>query len=474
MSGLQELYSDNPVYFKIFFMENLNILESIGNTPMIKIKNFDTGFCELFVKLENQNPGGSIKDRIALTMIEAAERKGKIKPGDEIIEATAGNTGLGLALVATLKGYKLTLVIPDKMSQEKIHHLRAMGVNILITRSDVEKGHPEYYQDIAARIAKERSAYYIDQFNNPANPLAHELTTGPEIWQQMNRDVDAIVLGVGSSGTVTGLTNFFKKAQPNLELVLADPAGSIIAPYINTGKIPEEVGSWLIEGIGEDFIPSIADFSMTHKAYSIPDRDSFTTARDLLIKEGIFAGSSSGTLMASALQYCREQTSKKRVVTFICDSGNKYLTKMYNDLWLKDRGFMDREKCGDLRDLVFRRYGTGEIIVVQPKESLRAAFMKLKEFSISQVPVMENNQVIGVLDESDILIHLTNDVDDFSTPVSTVMNKNVVTIKASASEEELLEILKKDYVALLETDQGEFYGIVTKIDYVNYLRLKTI
>jgi len=455
-------------------MENLNILESIGNTPMIQIKNFDTGPCELFVKLENQNPGGSIKDRIALTMIEAAEREGKIKPGDEIIEATAGNTGLGLALVATLKGYKLTLVIPDKMSQEKIHHLRAMGVNILITRSDVEKGHPEYYQDIAGRIAKERNAYYIDQFNNPANPLAHELTTGPEIWQQMNRNVDAIVLGVGSSGTVSGLTNFFKKAQPNLEFVLADPAGSILAPYINTGKIPEEVGSWLIEGIGEDFIPSIADFSMTHKAYAIPDRDSFTTARDLLIKEGIFAGSSSGTLMASALQYCREQNSKKRVVTFICDSGNKYLTKMYNDLWLKDRGFMDREKCGDLRDLVFRRYGTGEIIVVQPNESLRAAFMKLKEFSISQVPVMEDNQVIGVLDESDILIHLTNDVDDFSTPVSTVMNQNVVTIRANASEEELLEILKKDYVALLETEKGEFYGLITKIDYVNYLRLKTI
>ncbi len=455
-------------------MDNRNILESIGNTPMVRINNFDTGPCELFVKLENQNPGGSIKDRIALSMVEAAERNGKLQSGGEIIEATAGNTGLGLALVATLKGYKLNLVIPDKMSQEKIHHLRAMGVNIIITRSDVEKGHPEYYQDIAGRIANETNAYYIDQFNNPSNPLAHELTTGPEIWQQMNRNVDAIVLGVGSSGTVTGLTNFFKKVQPNLELVLADPAGSILAPYINTGKIPEEVGSWLVEGIGEDFIPSIADFSMTHKAYSISDRESFSTARDLLIKEGIFAGSSSGTLMASALKYCQEQKEKKRVVTFICDSGNKYLTKMYNDLWLKDRGFLDREKCGDLRDLVFRRYGTGEIIVVQPQESLRAAFMKLKEFSISQVPVMENNKVIGVLDESDLLIHLTNDVDDFSTQVSSVMNENVVTIKASASEAELLEILKKDYVALLETEDGNFYGLITKIDYVNYLRLKSL
>jgi cystathionine beta-synthase len=214
-----------------------NSLDLIGNTPIVEIKCFDTGVSRLFLKLENQNPGGSIKDRVGLSMIEVAERKGKIKPGDTLIEATAGNTGLGLALAAAKKGYKLLLVIPDKMSREKIRHLKAMGVEIVMTRSDVEKGHPEYYQDLAKKIAAETpNSYYIDQFNNPANPLAHELSTGPEIWQQMHHEVDAIVVGAESGGTLGDLTRFFKRAQPNLEIVLGDPAGSILTNYVKNGS----------------------------------------------------------------------------------------------------------------------------------------------------------------------------------------------------------------------------------------------
>src|SRR5688572_33422142 len=214
-----------------------NILDLIGNTPLIELRRLDTGRCRLYLKLENQNPGGSIKDRVALAMIEAAEREGKLKPGSLIVEATAGNTGLGLALVASQKGYRLLIVVPDKMSQEKIFHLKAMGAEVVLTRSDVGKGHPEYYQDLAARLAAEKSAYYVNQFANAANPRAHEESTGPEIWEQMEHRVDAVVAGVGTGGTLTGLSRFFARVSPATEMVLADPAGSILFDYIHSGKI---------------------------------------------------------------------------------------------------------------------------------------------------------------------------------------------------------------------------------------------
>ena len=267
------------------------ILSLIGDTPLVEITQLDTGPCQLFLKLENQNPGGSIKDRIALSMIEAAEREGKLEPGGTVIEATAGNTGLGLALVAGAKGYRVLLVIPDKMSQEKISHVKALGAEVRITRSDVTRGHPEYYQDVAARLAEEiPGGFYVDQFSNPANPLAHERTTGPEIWEQMRHNVDAIVVGVGSGGTLTGLGRFFNRVKPRrgIEMILADPMGSVLYEYVRTGKL-KEAGSWAIEGIGEDFIPEIADMSLVTDAFEIDDQESFVTVRELLRKEGIFA-----------------------------------------------------------------------------------------------------------------------------------------------------------------------------------------
>src|SRR5579859_2474730 len=314
-----------------------NVIDLIGNTPLIETSRLDTGLCRLFLKLESFNPGGSIKDRPALSMIEAFERDGTLRPGGTIIEATAGNTGLGLALVATLKGYRLVLVVPDKMSREKIFHLKAMGAEVVLTRSDVGKGHPEYYQDMAQRIAQETGAFFVNQFGNPANPLAHETTTGPEIWEQMDHDVDAIVCGVGSGGTITGLSRYFAKASPETEMILADPVGSVLADYVRTGKYGA-AGSWLVEGIGEDFIPPIADLSRVKKAYSISDDEAANTVRDLLGREAILAGSSTGTLLAAALHYCREQKKPKRVVSFVCDSGNKYLSKVFNDYWMMIRG----------------------------------------------------------------------------------------------------------------------------------------
>src|ERR1700736_3695412 len=345
-------------------IDNPAILSLIGRTPLLEITRFDTGVCQLFIKLETQNPTGSIKDRMALAMVEAAEQHGDLKPGGTIIEATAGNTGLGLALVAAAKGYHLLLVIPDKMSQEKILHLRALGAKTVITRSDVAKGHPEYYQELAQKIAAETPhAFFVNQFENPANPLAHETSTGPEIWEQMEHDGDAVVVGVGSSGTFTRLRRFFARVQPDCDILLADPEGSVLSGYIQEKQIGI-AGSWLVEGIGEDFVPEIADLTRVKKAYSIPDKESSAAACEFLRQGGIFGGSSSETLFAAALHYCREQDSPKRVVTFACDSGNKYLSKMYNDIWMADQGFLTRKQYGDLRDLISRCYQDASVVSV--------------------------------------------------------------------------------------------------------------
>ncbi|MDR2407969.1 MAG: pyridoxal-phosphate dependent enzyme [Bacteroidales bacterium] len=446
-----------------------NVLETIGNTPIVELSRTNTGMCRLFMKLENQNPGGSIKDRVGLFMINEAEKQGIIHQGDTLVEATAGNTGIGLALVAKLKGYKLVLVIPDKMSQEKINHLRALDTEIIITRSDVGKGHPEYYQDYARRIASERNAYYINQFENPSNPAAHEQTTAPEIWEQMEHQVDAIVVGIGSSGTITGLTRFFKKVSPQTEFILADPKGSILADYVNRGILRKDTGSWLVEGIGEDFIPCIADLSMTRKAYSISDRDSFDTVRELLRNEGILAGSSTGTLLKAALLYCQEQSAPKRVITLACDSGNKYLSKMYNDYWLLDHGFAESRLFGDLRDLIMRRFSDNAIVYSRPKDTLKTVYGRFKLYDISQIPVLEDEKVVGIVDESDLLLALNSGLYTSGTLVEDIMKKDLVTISHTASTCELFQILDNGMVAIVEDQTGRFEGLITRIDFINYL-----
>jgi len=447
------------------------ILGLIGNTPMVEITRIDSGPCRLFVKLENQNPTGSIKDRMALAMVEAAERDGKLLPGGTIVEATAGNTGLGLALVAAAKGYRLILVIPDKMSQEKILHLRALGAKAVITRSDVTKGHPEYYQDLAERVATEtHGAFYVNQFKNPANPLAHETSTGPEIWEQMHHDVDAVVVGVGSGGTLTGLSRFFARVQPDCEIVLADPEGSVLTGYIREKHIGT-AGSWLVEGIGEDFVPEIADLSRVKKAYSIPDKESFAAGREFLRSEGIFGGSSSGALFAAALHYCREQSNPKRVVTFACDSGNKYLSKMYNDIWMAEQGFVTRKQYGDLRDLISRRYQDGSVVTVGPGDTLLTAFNRMRIADVSQVPVLENSELVGILDESDVLVRVQDGGGSFGEPVRAAMTDRLETLQPSDSLDAVRKILDSGKVTIV-MNGTEFVGLITRIDLLNYLRRK--
>ena len=448
------------------------VLSLIGNTPLVEITRLDTGPCQLFVKLENQNPTGSIKDRVALAMIEAAERDGSLRPGGTVVEATAGNTGLGLALVAVAKGYRVLLVIPDKMSQEKIAHVRALGAEVRLTRSDVGRGHPEYYQDLAQRLAAETpGGFYVNQFANPANPLAHEASTGPEIWDQTGHDVDAVVCGVGSSGTLTGLSRFFARVQPDLEMVLADPEGSILTPFLKSGVLGQ-AGSWSVEGIGEDFIPDNADFSRVRAAYSITDEESFATARELLRQEGILGGSSTGTLLAAALRYCREQTRPKRVVTFICDSGNKYLSKMYNDFWMAEQGFIRRASQGGLRDLILHRYERGEVISAGPDETLAVAFKRMRGADVSQLPVVAlGGQVVGLLDESDILVKVHADPAHFSASVRSAMTDRLETLAPTAGVDALLAVFDRGRVAIVM--EGDcFLGLITRSDLLSYLRLQ--
>jgi cystathionine beta-synthase len=449
-----------------------NILEMIGDTPVVQINHLDTGPCQLFIKLESQNPGGSIKDRIGLKMIEDAEAAGRIRPGSTLVEGTAGNTGLGLALVAAQKGYRLILVIPDKMSREKISNLKAMGADVILTRSDVAKGHPDYYQDLAKKVASEiDGAYFINQFGNPSNPKAHEEVTGPEIWEQMEGNLDAIVLGVGSSGTVTGLSRYFARQAPQLELVLADPEGSILTEYINEGTLATDSGSWLVEGIGEDFLPTISDFTRISKAYAISDEESFRVGRELLTKEGILGGSSTGTLVAAALKYCQEQTEPRRVLTFACDTGNRYLSKMFNDFWMRDQGFLEVESHGDLRDLIARPYQSQDTVTIQPDEPLANAYKRMKLYDVSQLPVMSGGKLVGILDESDLLLAVAASSNRFDERVSTAMVSDLTEIDVKAPVTELMPIFDKDFVAIVK-DGDAFLGLITRVDLLNYLRRK--
>ncbi|MEE2912768.1 MAG: cystathionine beta-synthase [Planctomycetota bacterium] len=447
-----------------------SILDLIGNTPMLKLHSMDTGVCDLFLKLESQNPGQSIKDRIAMAMIKKAQQDGQLNPGTRIIEATAGNTGIALALVASQIGHDITVVVPDKMSESKIDHLRAMGAQVIMARSDVEKGHPEYYQDVAERLAAENGWFFVNQFSNEANVNAHYESTGPEIWQQMEGNIDAIIIGVGSGGTITGVGKYLKEQNPEIQIILADPEGSVLTPLVNENK-EISAGSWLVEGIGEDFVPSITDLDLISKAYWISDNEAFVTARTLLQKEGILAGSSTGTLVATALQWCKEQTESKRVATFACDHGSKYLGKMFNDYWMMDQGFIARKNHGDLRDLIARSHESKEDFTLKSTLPVLQAIKMMRLYDISQMAVLDDGgHVIGILNESDILLAVMNDPENFKQPVCEFMTTTLSKLSSSDSIDKLMPLFAQDKVAIVVDNDDNFLGLVTKIDLIHHLR----
>jgi cystathionine beta-synthase len=312
-------------------------------------------------------------------------------------------------------------------------------------------------------------SFYTDQFNNPANSLSHYSGTAPEIWAQTGHQLDAIVCGVGSGGTLAGLSRFFRDVKIPMDFVLADPKGSILTEYVETGKINQVSGSWAVEGIGEDFIPSIADFTSVKKAYTIDDEESFRTARQLLSAEGIMGGSSTGTLLAAALRYCREQTTPKRVVSFVCDTGTRYLSKVYNDNWMIDQGLLKREAFGDLRDIIGRRYSDGGVISVAPTDTLMTAFNRMRNAEISQMPVIQDGRIVGIIDESDILIKVTTGNQHFQQHVAQTMTSNIETLTPGTHIEVLRNTLNRSLIAII-ADQEKFYGLITRFDLLNHLR----
>jgi cystathionine beta-synthase len=360
------------------------------------------------------------------------------------------------------------------MSKEKIQHLRAMGADVRLTRSDVPHGHPEYYTDMAERLAQQiPGGFYVNQFANDANSEAHFKTTGPEIWEQMDGKVDAFVAGIGSGGTITGIGRYLKSVGSKAEIILADPVGSTLAGLVNEGA-PGPEGSYTVEGIGQNFVPDTADMSLIDRAYSIPDAEAIATVRELLLKEGVLAGSSSGTLIAAALRWCREQTEPKRVVTFVCDTGAKYLSKVYNDAWLADQGLSERELHGDLSDLITRKYENGDVVVIGPDDTLDTAFKRMKGADVSQLPVIDGGRLVGIVDESDIVHVMNTDEitrqERFGKPVGSVMTRDLDTVQAAEPLEALIPLFDRDRVAIV-LDGEKFVGLITRSDLINHLSL---
>jgi cystathionine beta-synthase len=361
------------------------------------------------------------------------------------------------------------------MAREKVLHAKAMGAEVVTTRSDVGKGHPDYYQDLAEELARRTpGGFFVNQFANPANPHAHERTTGPEILRQMEGQVDAIVVGVGSGGTLTGIGRFMRRASPRTQMILADPEGSVLTAYVETGKMTE-AGSWAVEGIGEDFIPPNADLTLVSKAYAIPDPESFAHARELLHAEGVLAGSSSGTLLAAALRHCRAQANPSRVVSLVCDSGAKYLSKVFNPTYLAQEGWTHPHRHGTVRDVVVGRYSEGTAIVVRPQDNLRTVFARMRSADVSQLPVVDAaGHVVGLVDESDVLAALLTEPEHsdeaFARPVEDVMVTRLETISADAPIADLVPLFRKDYVAIV-MDGDAFLGIATRLDLINHFRI---
>lgn len=448
-----------------------DVMSMVGNTPMVEVTHLDTGCCRLFLKLETHNPGNSIKDRIAVTMLDDAEASGQLVPGGHVIEATAGNTGISLALVGVQRGYRVTVVVPDKMSEGKIAHLKALGADVVLTRSDVAKGHPDYYQDVAQRLSDETGGFYVNQFANEANVTAHYEGTGPEIWAQTDGRIDAFVAGIGSGGTITGCGRYLKEQRSDIQIILADPTGSILEPLVNEGRTVEP-GAWLVEGIGEDFVPPITDLSVVDEAIAVTDRESFLAARDLLRKEGLLTGSSTGTLLAASLEWCRRQTEPKTVVTFVCDHGAKYLNKMFNDFWMIDQGFIERETHDNLRDLIARRHMEREDFTLAPHLPVLQAVKTMRLHGVSQMAVVDNDAVVGILDESDILMAVHKDHEAFQKPVSDYMTTKLVTLTPDHAVDDLIPIFQSDRVAIVQ-DANRFLGLITKIDLIGWLRMQS-
>ncbi len=451
-----------------------SVLDSIGWTPLIRLTRVTRGIATpVWVKAETRNPGGSVKDRIGIPIIEAAEREGRLKPGGTIVEGTSGNTGVALAIAAALKGYRCIFTMPDKMSQEKVRLLKAYGAEVVITPTAVAPDHPDSYVMTAKRIAKETpNAVLADQFYNQANPDAHFAVTGPEIWDQTEGEVTHVVVGAGTGGTITGVGRFLKSKNPKIQMICGDPVGSILAEYWRSGGTHKAEGlPYKVEGIGQDKIPGALDMTVIDEFQTVGDRDAFAMARRLTREEGLFAGGSSGLLVHVALTVARRINDPKAcVVTFLCDTGERYLSKLYSDEWMRENQMMDQART-TLGQLLDGKHGAAPtaVVSVAPQATVRQALRLMALHDISQLPVMENGNCVGSVSESTLSATALEDVKTLERSVSDVMDSAFPTVETTQSADAIVKVLSKANPAVLVRENGVVRGIVTRSDMLAFL-----
>jgi cystathionine beta-synthase len=442
-----------------------NILQAIGHTPLVRLQRIGADIASpIYVKVEPMNPGGSVKDRVGLLMIEAAEKAGLLKPGGTIIEATAGNTGMGLALVAAVKGYRLIVVMPDKMSGDKISLLRAYGAEVVITATNVPPDSPESYNGVADRLAREiPGAFRPDQFNNPNNPLAHYLSTGPEIWADSAGRVQVFVASMGTGGTISGTARFLKERNPGITIVGADPEGSILS-----GDAPH---AYKVEGIGEDFIPKTFNRQIVDEMVRVSDKESFNTARRLAREEGILAGGSSGTALAAALKYAQRLTEPREIVVLLPDTGRNYISKIFSDEWMQQNGFwQDRvTRPVKIAEVLNQKKVLPSLISVQPQDKLRAAIQLFQQHNIPQLPVIENQRVVGSLNEASIMKTLHDGVDLNNQEIRAVMGKPLPVLDENKDIAEAYRLLLGGSPAIVVLRADAPVGLISRFDFINTL-----
>ena len=441
-----------------------SILDAVGHTPMVRLKHVTKGLpCELLAKCEFMNPGGSVKDRIGVRMLLDAEKSGRIKPGDTLIEPTSGNTGIGIAMAAAVRGYRVIITLPEKMSQEKQVVLEALGAEIIRTPTEAAWDSPESHVGVARRLKEViPNSHILDQYSNPSNPAAHEEGTGREIIDQCGGRLDAVVMTAGTGGTISGVARVIKREVPGCKIIGVDPEGSILAG-------PGEIKSYKVEGIGYDFIPDVLDRRLVDRWIKSNDRESFLTARALIRQEGMLVGGSSGSAVWAALQVCKELGAGKRVVVLLADSIRNYLTKFVDDRWMRQQGYVKGDwEVGTVADVV-RTVGRRNVISLDLNDKLGRATELFKEHGISQMPVLDQGKLVGILTESDLLHHLVAGRGTKETIVAEVMERKVSTVALHASSSELPRIFERGEVAIVVDDQRSVIGILTKMDLIEML-----
>lgn len=458
-----------------------NVIQAIGNTPIVRLNRVAHGCAaNIYAKLEFMNPGGSIKDRIGYWLIEDAEKRGVLKPGGTIVEGTSGNTGVGLAIAAAIKGYKCIFVLPDKMSNEKIQNLRAFGAKVVVTPTAVEPDDPRSYYQVSRRLARETpNSIYINQYDNLANREAHYNKTGPEILKQMP-EIDAFIAGIGTGGTICGTSKYLKEKKPSLKSIAVDPVGSIVYEYFKTGKALTRPKTYKIEGIGEDFIPKNYDFSVLDDIVQVEDKESFLMTRDLLTKEGLYCGVSSGAAVVGAIKWVKEQGDKmkgKNVLVILPDSGNRYMSKVFNDDWMREAGFLDQASMGSVADLLHTVHPKNEgIIMVKQTEKVSAIIELMRDKGISQVPVSdEKGWIKGIVTESALLAALYEGRVKPTDAIEQLANPSVEYVSLDDSIEKVSRLLTAGKVALVSDHEkaGKLIAIITKIDLLTYMGKRT-